>query len=475
MFGNINISDMGSIVPVWALDVLIHFSIAILVVLIGWIIAKIVSGIFGKLVKKMSFLETSFSKVWVSVNLELVWNIVKTVVFALIMLLVFSAAFEQLQITVASQTLAGLMASVPQYLWVAVLAVFAWIVSQIVAHFALQGLHSVELDSKVWDGTSKSVSQALWGIVILFFLPSILTGLGLKEISAPIESLIAQATAYIPNILSAAIIITIALFVAKLVRQIVESVLVASKADAAAEKIGLGHTKLSKLWGTIIYVVILVPLIISALDKLQIEAISRPANDMLITLMNAIPWVIAAFILISVSYVIAQFVTRLVKEFLQNAGFNTLLEKVGINLPDSMTLSDIISKIIFAVIMIFALVEAGNMMQLTIFSEMLAAFIAFGSSVLGGLITIFVGLIVANFAAKAMSVNSPKAAQFVKVIIIVLASAIGLEQMGIANNIITMAFTLGLWAIAVAFALAVGLGSKEVAAKHIEKLLGSLK
>ena len=83
--------------------------------------------------------------------------------------------------------------------------------------------------------------------MILFFLPSILTGLGLKEISAPIESLIAQATAYIPNIVSAAIIVAIALFVAKLVRQIVESVLVASKADAAAEKIGLGHTKLSKL------------------------------------------------------------------------------------------------------------------------------------------------------------------------------------------------------------------------------------
>ena len=114
-------------------------------------------------------------------------------------------------------------------------------------------------------------------------------------------------------------------------------------------------------------------------------------------------------------------------------------------------------------------------MQLSIFSEMLAAFIAFGSSVLGGLITIFVGLIVANFAAKAMSVHSPKLAQFVKIIIIVLASAIGLEQMGIANNIITMAFTLGLWAIAVAFALAVGLGSKEVAAKHIEKFLSSLK
>ena len=83
--------------------------------------------------------------------------------------------------------------------------------------------------------------------MILFFLPSILTGLGLREVSQPIEALIAQAINYLPNIISAAVIITIALFVAKLVRQIVESVLVAAKVDSAAEKIGLGHTKLSKL------------------------------------------------------------------------------------------------------------------------------------------------------------------------------------------------------------------------------------
>ena len=68
--------------------------------------------------------------------------------------------------------------------------------------------------------------------MILFFLPSILTGLGLREVSQPIEALIAQAISYLPNIISAAVIIAIALFVAKLVRQIVESVLVAAKVDA---------------------------------------------------------------------------------------------------------------------------------------------------------------------------------------------------------------------------------------------------
>ncbi|MCH8518339.1 mechanosensitive ion channel [Candidatus Gracilibacteria bacterium] len=470
-----NIMNLRNMIPSGSVNIMIELGIALIIIIVGWIVAKIVSGILGKLIRKMTFVEVSFRRVGVNVDLPIIAQVVKTVVFLLIILLVFSAAFEQLQLTVASATLAVLVGAIPQYLGVALLAVFAWIVSRIAKHFSLEWLHNFNIDSKVGEGTSKSISQAVGGLVILFFLPSILAGLGLREISAPIEGLIGQVTGYIPHIISAALILGVGIFVARLVRQIVESVLIASKVDSVAEKIGLGHTSLSKLGGTLIYIVILVPLIISALDRLQIESISRPANDMLSTLMNALPGVIAAFILISVSYVIAQFITKLVKEFLQNAGFNTLLEKVNISLPDSMTLSDIVSKILFAVIMILALVEAGNMMNLTIFSEMLATFIAFGSSILGGFITIFVGLIIANFASKAMSINSPKAAQFVKIVIIILASAIGLEQMGIANNIITMAFTLGLGAIAVAFALAVGLGSKDVAAKHIEKLLNSMK
>ena len=461
--------------PEGSMDLLIQFSIGIAIIIFWWIIAKIVSRLLGKLIKKMSFVETSFSKVWVHLNLEMVSKIVSTVTLVLILLLVFSAAFEQFNIQIASEMLALLVASIPEYLAVAVLAVFAWILSQIVKHFSFKWLEDLGADKKIWAGTSKSVSQALSGLVILFFLPSILAGLQLREISQPIEWLIAQITSYIPYVISAGIILAVGIFVAKLVRQIVESILVASKVDTLAEKIGLGHTSLSKLWGTITYIVILVPLVISALDKLQIEAISWPANEMLSTAMNTLPWVIAAFIIISVSYVIAQFVTKLVKEFLQNTGFNSLLKKVNISLPDKMTLSDIVSKIIFAIIMILALVEAGNMVNLSIFSEILTSFITFGSAILWGVITIFVGLIVANFAAKAMSVNSPKAAQFVKVVIIILASAIGLEQMGIANNIITLWFTLWLWAIAVAFALAVGLGSKEVAAKHIEKILNSMK
>ena len=63
------------------------------------------------------------------------------------------------------------------------------------------------------------------------------------------------------------------------------------------------------------------------------------------------------------------------------------------------------------------------------------------------------------------------AAPVVRVAIIVLGSAIGLRFMGLADDIIEMAFGLLLGAVAVAFAIAVGLGGREPAGRAIARLL----
>jgi hypothetical protein len=52
----------------------------------------------------------------------------------------------------------------------------------------------------------------------------------------------------------------------------------------------------------------------------------------------------------------------------------------------------------------------------------------------------------------------------------VLGTAIGLRFMGLADDIINLAFGLILGAIAVAFALAFGLGGRDAAAKIVRRL-----
>jgi len=57
----------------------------------------------------------------------------------------------------------------------------------------------------------------------------------------------------------------------------------------------------------------------------------------------------------------------------------------------------------------------------------------------------------------------------------VLAGAMALRQMGVANDIINLAFGLLLGAVALAVALSVGLGARDVAGREVEDLIKSIK
>jgi hypothetical protein len=60
-------------------------------------------------------------------------------------------------------------------------------------------------------------------------------------------------------------------------------------------------------------------------------------------------------------------------------------------------------------------------------------------------------------------------ASVARVAILVLVGAMALRQMGIANEIVNLAFGLLVGAIAVAAALAFGLGSRDLAGRQMER------
>lgn len=86
-------------------------------------------------------------------------------------------------------------------------------------------------------------------------------------------------------------------------------------------------------------------------------------------------------------------------------------------------------------------------------------------------------MLVANMVSNAMKAASTGAgmSNLVRVAIIILSVAIGLGQMGIADNIISLAFGLMFGSIAVAAALAIGLGARDVAGKEVANLIQKMK
>ncbi|MES3100789.1 mechanosensitive ion channel [Sphingomonas faeni] len=81
-------------------------------------------------------------------------------------------------------------------------------------------------------------------------------------------------------------------------------------------------TMLPRTIDGIVFALIIIPVSIAALDTLDIAAISQLATAMLRIILDAIPHVIAAGMVLAVAYVIAKFASRLLTQFLATAGFD---------------------------------------------------------------------------------------------------------------------------------------------------------
>jgi hypothetical protein len=96
------------------------------------------------------------------------------------------------------------------------------------------------------------------------------------------------------------------------------------------------------------------------------------------------------------------------------------------------------------------------------------------------LVVFAIGLFLANLAYNIITTSSSNRqaqvlAQIARVAIIVFVSALALQQIGIAQDIVNLAFGLLLGAIAVASAIAFGLGSRDIAGQQVRELLDSFK
>src|SRR3546814_6751806 len=102
--------------------------------------------------------------------------------------------------------------------------------------------------------------------------------------------------------------------------------------------------------------------------------------------------------------------------------------------------------------MLFATVEAAAMLGFAGVHELLEMFIAFGADILLGLVIFVVGYWLADLAARAIERTNPEGlgmARIARVAILGLVVAMGLRAMGVADDIVNLAFGLVLGAVAV--------------------------
>jgi hypothetical protein len=366
------------------------------------------------------------------------------------------------------------------------LLLVAWIVASLAKFATNRALAATTWDERLSSEAdmtpfSRTAGDVLFWLVILLFVPGVLGVLELTGLLAPVQEMVREILGILPNIVAAFIIGFAGWLIGTVLRGLVTNLLAATGADAIGPRAGLSDTvKLSRVLGVIVFVLVFVPALIAALDALDIAAISGPATVMLGEMLGIVPDLIAAALILLVTWIVARFVADLVTQLLASVGIDAVPARLGITqTSDRFVPSRVAGVLVVFFAMLFAIVEAADRLGFNQVSDLVTAFIQFGADVLLGAAILLIGFWLAGFAFDAIRrttiASSAALAQIARLAIIGLVLAMGLRAMGIADDIVNLAFGLTLGAVAVAFALAFGLGGREAAGRQMEHWLAQMR
>jgi len=529
---------------------------AIAILVIGILIALIASAITKGLLKRTNIdnkIADSITGRQAGTEPPKVEEWVSSAVFWIVIAFTVVAVLNALNLQAVSQPLNNFLNQIlvflPKLLGAAILLGVAWLIATLVKLVTTRALRAFRLDERLGEqvqttpddseedfppgsqlssppprttnsfSLSETIGNALYWFIFLLFLPAILSTLELQGPLLPVQQLLNEILAILPNILAAILIAAAGWLVAQVVRRIVTNLLAAAGADQLGTRFGLSRTagsqSLSWLLGTVVYVLILIPTAIAALNALQIDAISAPAISMLNQILNAIPKIFTAGLILVIAYVLGQFISDLVTNILTSIGFNNIFQWLGLPTnrttrttivprstevgipprisqsptgpetliqPSSVptrTPSELVGIIVLVGVMLFATVAATNVLQIEALTAIVTGIVIISGRILSGLVVFAVGLYLANLAFNLITSSGSRQSRFLgqtaRIAIIALVSAMALQQMGIASDIVNLAFGLLLGAIAVAIALAFGLGGRDIAAGQVREWLASFK
>jgi hypothetical protein len=508
----------------------LDFLKGLLFLLIGYIVALIVSNIVKGILKRTD-IDNRVAN-WLASGRQggqtssyPIERWAGKIVFYVIFLFAVVAFLDALKLQTVSQPLNSFLAQItnfaPQLLAALVLLGVAWLVATVVKFIATRGLSSLRLDERLGQGLggssqeqialSETIGNTLYWFVFLLFLPSLLSVLKLEGTLQPVQNLLDNILGALPRIFEAIIIGVVGWFIAQIVCRVVTNLLSATGVDRIGEKFGLsarsGRQSLSWILGTIVYVLILIPVAIATLNALQIQAISQPAIEMLNQALAIIPKLFAAGVLLAIAYAVGKYVSELVTNILSGVGFDNVFQWLGIPSPaergnmtsarplaseseqptilqtgavvGQKTPSEWMGMVAWVAIILVAVLAAVDILGIQTLQRVVSVILVIAGQVAIGTLIFAVGLILANFAYNLIAASGNRQGkilgQTARIAIIALVAAMALQQMGVATSIVNLAFGLLLGSIAVAIAVAFGLGGREIAAEQVRDWLDSWK
>ena len=499
-----------------------HIFLPFVILVLGWLVAHLVSWVIRRVLLKTKLDDKVLGLVMgrdasTDIHAER-W--ISRAVFYLVMVFVLVAFFQTLGMTAMTEPLNKMLNQIftylPKLVSAAVLLLVAWIVGSLLRRVVTGVLSRANIEQRLAEPAGleaatesvlpQTIGNVVYWLTFLVLLPAVLDALGLQGLLQPVQQMMAKVIGFLPNLFAAALIMLIGWLGARIVQQVVTNLLEATGINNFGRRVGLatglGIESLSGLAGTLSYAVILILAVIAALESLNFEAISNPASSMLEGALAAVPSILVAAGILLIGYLVARLVARVVDDVLRQIGFNALLQRLGIaevtfaeerspSIAEATSAEDrppstaeatfalnrppsqLAGYVAMVAVLLFSAVEATAQLGFQDLAGMLVKLtLLFGKIVLGAVIFgfgLYLASVFGRIASRRGGAYGSILGTIVRVAIVALALFMGLREMGIANEIITLAFGLILGSAAVAAAIAFGMGGRDLAKKHMEQ------
>ena len=202
----------------------------------------------------------------------------------------------------------------------------------------------------------------------------------------------------------------------------------------------------------------------------------EPLQNAISTFLSYVPQLIGALIILIIGYIVAKILQAIVTRVLRGVGFENWMERGGVKqffdrAQTDHTPSSILGILVFWFVFIIAITMAADALGLQQISGFLNQLIAFIPSIIVAVLILFLATLLANFVSRIVrgATGSGILATITQYVIIIYAVFAAITQLGIAVELTAPTFLILLGAIALALAIAFGLGGREVARDIVEK------
>ncbi len=211
----------------------------------------------------------------------------------------------------------------------------------------------------------------------------------------------------------------------------------------------------------------------------------QPIQSLLTQVMGFLPNFLGALLILLVGWVIAKTIERVVGNVLKAIQLDKLADRL--QLSDVLAkggikrkLSEVVSAIIYWLVILAIVIAALNALQLTIAAQLLEQVVTFLPNVVASIFILVVGILSASFLATTVRTAAGNAGvsqsqllgEAVQAVVVIFSVVAALKQLGI--QFVGEAFLIILAAVSFGTALAFGIGCKDIAGRWVGDLVEQL-